>query len=334
MDGTVGVDTTWRSGKPEVRIYPDRKKLSDHGVDIRTFATLMRTYLEGTVAGEFRELDEEYDIRVKLRNEDRKSAHVVKDMLIPLPEKGVVPVTHFSRVESAHGPTQILRKDKQRLVVISMDTKGRSMGEVAEELDNEIDKIGLPPGYYTHQGGRVEHMKESFADILTAFTLAIILTYLVLAALLESYARPFSIMLTVPLSLIGVWIGLYLTKSTFNIFSMMAVVMLVGIVVNNAILIIDYTLTLMGKGQKRNEALRQAATTRLRPILMTTLAAAFAMLPLALAWGWGAEMRSPMAIASIGGLISSAALTLFVVPVMYTYLDDLTHFLRKAIRRG
>jgi len=333
VEGTVGVETTWQSGKPEVRIIPDRKKLSNHGVDIRSFATLMRIYLEGTVAGQFRELDEEYDIRVKLRDADRKSADVVKDMLIPLPGQGVVPVTHFSRIENVAGPTQILRKDKQRLVVISMDIKNRSMGEIAKDLDQGIAKIGLPTGYRAHQGGRVESMKEAFADIITAFGLAIILTYLVLAALLESYIQPFSILITVPLSLIGVWIGLYLTKSTFNIFSMMAIVMLVGIVVNNAILIIDYSTKLRSKGIERNDALQQAAIIRFRPIIMTTLAAAFAMVPLALAWGWGAEMRSPMAVASIGGLLSSGVLTLFVIPVMYTYLDDLTRIFRKIVRK-
>jgi len=333
VDGAVGVDTTWRIGKPEVRISPDRKKLSNHGVDVRTFANLMRIYLEGTVAGQFRELDEEYDIRVKLRDADRHTAAVVKDLLIPLPGQGVVPVSHFANIDTSDGPTQILRKDKQRLVVISMDTKGRSIGEIARDLDHGIDKIALPPGYNSHQGGRVETMKEAFTDIITAFALAIILTYLVLAALLESYIQPFAILITVPLSLVGVWIGLYLSNSTFNIFSMMAVVMLVGIVVNNAILIIDYTVTLRKKGQERNQALQEAATIRLRPILMTTLAASFAMVPLALAWGWGAEMRSPMAIASIGGLLSSAALTLFVIPVMYTYLDDITTVFRKIFKR-
>ena len=161
-------------------------------------------------------MDEEYDIRIKLCNEDRESADVIKDMFIPLPGKGVVPVTHFARIENADGPIQILRKDKQRLIVISMSTKGRSMGEIANDLDQGIKEIGLPPGYHTHQGGRVESMKEAFADIIIAFALAIILTYLVLAALLESYIQPFSIMLTVPLSLIGVWIGLYLTKSTLQ----------------------------------------------------------------------------------------------------------------------
>jgi len=237
-----------------------------------------------------------------------------------------LPVSHFAKIEQAEGPTQILRKDKQRLVVISMDTAGRSLGDVATDIDNGIAKMGIMPGYNIHQGGRVEVMKESFADILMAFGMAIILTYLVLAALLESYIQPFSIMFTIPLSLIGVWISLYLTNETFNIFSMMAVVMLVGIVVNNAILIIDYTVILRKRGHDRTKAIKRAASARLRPIIMTTLAAAFAMIPLAIALGWGAETRSSMAIASIGGLLSSALLTLFVVPVIYTYLDDLGLF--------
>jgi len=333
IEGTVDVDTSWRSGKPEVRIFPDRQKLSDHGMNIATFATIMRTYLDGAVASQYRELDEEYDIRVKLREEDRQSVDVLNDMFLPLAGGGVVPISHFSRIEKAEGPTQILRKDKERIIIISMSSKEKSIGEIAEEIDTKIDEMGLPPGYRTHQGGMVQRMKESFADILTAFALALVLTYLVLAALLESYIQPFSIILTVPLSLIGVWIGLYVTNETFNIFSMMAVVMLVGIVVNNAILIIDYTVVLMGKKEERNDALKKAATTRLRPILMTTFAAAFAMFPLALAWGWGAEMRSSMAVASIGGLLSSAVFTLFVIPVMYTYLDDLSQWIHIIFKK-
>jgi HAE1 family hydrophobic/amphiphilic exporter-1 len=333
VPNAVGVDTTWQSGKPEVRILPDRKKLSNHGINVSTFALTMRSYIEGAVAGQFREKDEEYDIRVKLRSKDRKYMENIGDMLIPLPGKGVVPVSHFSKIKKTTGPTQILRKNKQRLIVISMNAAGRSTGEIASDLDTQIEKIKLAPGYSTYQGGMIETMKESFADVIMAFSLAIILTYLVLTALLESYLKPFAILLTVPLSIIGVWIGLYLTNQTFNIFSMMALVMLVGIVVNNAILIIDYAIVLESGGTKRDAAMQQAATVRLRPILMTTLAAAFAMLPLALAWGWGAEMRSGMAVASIGGLLSSAALTLFVVPVVYTYLDDLKQLSSKLLTK-
>ena len=334
IPGTVDVDTTWRSGKPEVSIFPDRKRLADYGFNVSTFAATMRAYLEGSVAGQFREKDEEYDIRIKLREMDKSNADLLGKLLITLPKGRAVPVSHFAKLENDVGPTQILRKDKQRLVVVSTDTLGKSIGEVAVGIDEGIAKIDLPVGYRTHQGGNVEHMKESFADILMAFGLAIILTYLVLAAILESYVQPFSIMLTVPLAIIGVLIGLYITKETFNIFSMMAVVMLVGVVVNNAILIIDYALLLMNKGEKRNASLIRASVVRLRPILMTTLAAAVAMLPLALALGWGAEMRSSMAIASIGGLLSSAALTLFVVPVMYTYLDDMAQWVKKTFDRS
>lgn len=323
IDGATDVDTTWRSGKPEVRIIPDRKKISDHGLSVTNFALMMRAYLEGIVGGQFRDRDEEYDIRVKLRDEDKKSVGAVDNMLITMPGAQALPVSHFAKIERAEGPTQILRKDKQRLVVISMDMAGRSLGDVANDLDQGIAKMDIVPGYSIHQAGRVEHMKDAFADIMMAFGLAIILTYLVLAALLESYIQPFSIMFSIPLSLIGVWISLYLTHETFNIFSMMAVVMLVGIVVNNAILIIDYTVVLRKRGHARTESIQRAASARLRPIIMTTLAAAFAMVPLAIAMGWGAETRSSMAIASIGGLLSSAALTLFVVPVIYTYLDDL-----------
>ncbi|MEW5736824.1 MAG: efflux RND transporter permease subunit [Thermodesulfobacteriota bacterium] len=334
LPGAVDVETTWRAGKPELKIVPDRKRLADAGIPAGRFAMVMRAYLEGLDAGKFRDRGEEYDIRVKLSGDDREFAEKVDDMMIALPFGGSVPVSQLARVSEETGPVQILRKDKSRMIIVSMNVRGRSVGEVAGDLDRKLAAETLPSGYRLHQSGQVERMKESFADILMALILAVILTYLVLAALLESYLTPFSIMLTVPLGLIGVWVALYLTGESFNIFSMMAVVMLVGIVVNNAILIIDYMKVLERDGEPRDTAMLRAAAVRLRPIIMTTLAAAAAMVPMALALGWGAEMWASMAVASIGGLLSSAALSLFVVPAAYTLLDDLALRVKAFAKKG
>jgi len=322
-DGAADVDTTWRSGKPELSIAPKRQKIKDHGLTVAQVAGVLRANIEGFVATAYRVGDKEHDIRVKLAESGRKNIDQVKEFLVPLRDGSTIPLSDVATVSEAKGPTQIIRKNKQRLVIISANVSGRSIGEVAADIKARTDAMALPPGYNIFFGGMVERMEESFADILVAFVLAVILTYLVLAALLESYLQPLTIMLTLPLALIGVFLSLYITGKTISIFSLMAVVMLVGIVVNNAILLIDYTTVLRSRGQSRRDALLQACPTRLRPIIMTNLATIFGMLPIAIGMGWGAEIRAPMAIVTIGGLIVSACLTLVVIPVIYTLFDDI-----------
>jgi len=321
--GAADVDTTWRSGKPEVSVVPKRERIKDYGLTVAQVAGVLRANIEGFVATEYRVGDKEYDIRVKLAESGRKNIDQVREFLVPLRDGSTIPLGDLAYVSEAEGPTQIIRKNKQRLVIISANTSGRSLGEVASDIEQHTDKMAFPPGYGVFYGGMVEHMTESFADMLVAFVMAILLTYLVLAALLESYLQPFTIMLTLPLALIGVFLSLYITGKTINIFSMMAVVMLVGIVVNNAILLIDYTTVLRSRGKSRRDAILAACPTRLRPIIMTNLATIFGMLPIAIGMGWGAELRSPMAIVTIGGLMVSACLTLLVIPVIYTIFDDI-----------
>ena len=330
-DGASDVDTTLRSGKPELSIVPKRQKIKDHGLTVAQVAGVLRANIEGFVATEYRVGDKEHDIRVKLAESGRRSIDQVGGFLVPLRDGSTIPLSEVAVIAEAEGPTQIIRKNKQRLVIVSANISGRSLGEVADDIKEHTDAMGLPPGYGIFYGGMVEMMKESFADILVTFVMAIILIYLVLAALLESYVQPFTIMLTLPLALIGVFLSLYITGKTINIFSMMAVVMLVGIVVNNAILLIDYTTVLRSKGKSREEALLEACPTRLRPIIMTNLATIFGMLPIAIGMGWGAEIRSPMAIVTIGGLIVSACLTLLVIPVVYTVLDDIAGRFTKSV---
>ena len=325
-DGATDVDTTWRSGKPEISIKPKRQRIKDFGLTVAQVAGVLRANLEGVVATEYRVGSKEYDIRVKLTESSRKSVDYVKEFLIPLHNGSTVPLYAISDISEAEGPTQIIRKDKQRLVIISSNMSGRrSLGDVARDIKMNTDLMTMAPGYRIFFGGMVERMEESFADIFIAFIMAVILTYLVLTALLESFLQPLTIMLTMPLALIGVFLSLFITGKTISIFSMMAVVMLVGIVVNNGILLIDYTTVLRAKGLSRDEALLDACPTRLRPIIMSNLAIMLGMTPLAFGMGWGAEMRSPMAIVSIGGLIVSTCLTLFVIPTVYTLFDDLAN---------
>ncbi len=333
-DGAADVDTTWRSGKPELSIVPKRQKIKDYGLTVAQVAGVLRANIEGFVATEYRVGDKEHDIRVKLAESSRRSIDQVGGFLVPLRNGSTIPLSEVAVVSEAEGPTQIIRKNKQRLVIISSNVSGRSLSEVASDIKQHTDNMEFPPGYGVFFGGMVETMEESFADMLVAFIMAVILTYLVLAALLESYVQPFTIMLTLPLALIGVFLSLYITGQTISIFSLMAVVMLVGIVVNNAILLIDYTTVLRSKGKSREEALLEACPTRLRPIIMTNLATIFGMLPIALGMGWGAELRAPMATVTIGGLVVSAGLTMLVIPVVYTFFDDLAGLFGKSRARS
>ena len=326
VPGAVDVDSTWRSGKPEIVAVPDRKRIADHGLAVAKVARVMRAGIEGLVASQFRVAGREYDIRVKLAEEDRQDSTQVRGLLIPIKDKPGIPLDSFVKIESRTGPTQIIRKDKQRVIIISANLAGRPLGDLVSDATAKLDTHRdewFPPGYDYYFGGSTEMMREAFQDLLMAFGLAIILSYLVLAGLLESFIQPFTIMLTLPLALIGVFASLYVSGLTISIFSLMSIVMLVGIVVNNAILLLDYTNTLRKAGQTRREALLQACRTRLRPIIMTNLATVMGMLPVTLSQGLGSEIRVPMAVVSIGGLMISAVLTLFVIPSVYTIFDDL-----------
>ena len=229
----------------------------------------------------------------------------------------------MARALPATGPSTIRRKDLQREVRISAMNSGRSLGEVAGDIERAAATLELPPGYDILPGGDSEELKTMFSNMLQTLALAIIFIYLILASQFGSFLHPFAIMLSLPLSLVGVALALLATGDTLNMMSMIGLIMLMGLVTKNAILLIDFTNQARAAGTPRDQALIKAGSTRLRPIVMTTLAMIFGMLPLAFAIGAGAEMRAPMARAVIGGLITSTLLTLVVVPVVYTYLDGL-----------
>ena len=325
VPGAADVDSTWRSGKPEIVAIPDRKRIADHGLAVETVGRAMRAGIEGLVASQFRVSGREYDIRVKLAESDRQFSTQVRDILVPIKDKPSVPLTSFVNIESRTGPTQIIRKDKQRVIILSANLAGRALGDLVSETTAKLEmkrEEWFPPGYDYYFGGSTEMMREAFLDLLMAFGLAVILSYLVLSGLLESFVQPFILMLTLPLGFIGVFLSLYLTGLTISIFSLMSVVMLVGIVVNSGILLLDYTNALRKEGLSRHEALLRACRVRLRPIIMTTIATVVGMLPVTLSQGLGSEIRVPMAVVSIGGLMVSAILTLFVIPSVYTIVDD------------
>jgi hydrophobic/amphiphilic exporter-1 (mainly G- bacteria), HAE1 family len=328
--GLADVETSLEKSKPELNVRMDRRRASDLGIGAATIATTLRAAVTGEVAGVIEdELGDSHDVRVRLRADQRRIAEDLLALAVPTDEddangdKMLVPLRSVARAEPGSGASTIRRKDLQREVRISASADGRSLAELSGDIAAAAAALRLPPGYDIVFGGDTEELKDMFSNMIRALLLAVVFIYLILASQFGSFTHPLSIMLSLPLSLVGVAVGLLATRDTLNMMSMIGLIMLMGLVTKNAILLVDFTNQARAEGLSRRDALIKAGSTRLRPIVMTTLAMIFGMLPLAFAIGAGAEMRAPMARAVIGGLITSTLLTLIVVPVVYTYLDGL-----------
>jgi HAE1 family hydrophobic/amphiphilic exporter-1 len=322
--GLSGLKSSIEAEKPEIVFIPDRKELDRFGVSSAVLAMALRTGYEGEVASLYREQDEEYDIRVRYRESERDHRSAFYSTEVRIGDYNV-PITQLGTINLSTSQREILRLDRQRLVRIDADVASGTLNELVMEIQNKLAGIDLPPEYRIGYGGMYEFQQESFASIFMALILAIILTYMALAGILESFIHPFTVMMTLPLGLVGTAFALFLTGRTINIFSLMAVVMLVGIVVNNAILLLDYTAVLRARGMTRREALLEACPVRLRPIIIANLAIAIGMLPQALG-GAGSEFRAVMAIVTMGGVLVSAVFTVYAIPVIYDILDQFHPF--------
>ena len=263
IPGTVDSNTSVKTGKPELTIIPDRNRLKEYGVTVAQLGGTLRTSLTGEVASLYKEAGEEYDIRVRLAESARDIAEDANQILIQT-QKGLAPITAVGEITQREGETLITRKNKQRFVTVEANIVEGTLSEITSQIRAQTDQLQLPPGYAIFFGGQAEMQAESFASIFTALIMAIILIYMLLAAILGSYIHPFTIMITLPLGLIGAVLALFLTGISINVFSLMAIVMLVGIVVNNAILLIDYTTVLREQGYEMREALLEACPIRLR----------------------------------------------------------------------
>ena len=292
----------------------------------------LRASIEGVVPGVYREAGDERDIRVRLVESARDRTDELAALQVHTP-RGTVPIAMLGALEPRAGATTIQRDDKQRTVQVNAYLAGGSLTEAARRTRLALDSLGMPPGYSYEIAGEFEMYQESFQEMAKALLLAVVLTYVLLAMLLESYVHPVTIMMTVPLGGIGVAFALFLTRTSVNIFSMMAVVMLVGIVVNNAILILDYAQQLRAQGKTAVEALLEATPTRLRPIIMTNVAIAIALLPQALGSGPGSFYRIPMAVVTMGGVLVSAVFTLVLIPVLYVKIDRIGSAVRRRVER-
>ncbi len=323
IPGIVDVDDSYRAGKPEVSIQVDRDRAASLGVPVASIATTVRALMGGDKASQLRERGSLYDVRVRLQAEDRVRLEDLTQLKVRSSLGALVELSNLVKVNRGSGPTQIDRQARQRQVTIFANLQDKPMGDAMAEIRKIAARV-VPPGFTSDFSGMAEEMDNSFGELFFALFMAVALVYMILASQFESFIHPFTIMLSLPLSLVGALGGLLAARTSMSIFGMIGIIMLMGLVTKNAILLIDYTSTLRKRGRTREQALLEAGPVRLRPILMTTAAMVFGMLPVALGLGEGGEMRSPMAICVIGGLITSTLLTLLVVPVVYTLLDGLS----------
>jgi HAE1 family hydrophobic/amphiphilic exporter-1 len=344
IPGLVDLDSTLKPNKPTVAITVKRDAASDAGLNVNALANSLRTLVAGTTVGNWRAPDgENYDVIVRVAPQSRDSLSDLERTPINLAPAAdgssrIVRLSQVATIEPSTGPNQINRRDLNREINVDANALGRSSGDVSADIRKVLDSVHWPPGYRYSFGGSTKNMTESFQYAVGALGLAVVFIYMILASQFRSFLQPLALMSSLPLTLIGVVLTLLLFRSTLNMFSIIGIVMLMGLVTKNAILLIDFAIrsregTHGAAGEHppmaREAALLHAAKVRLRPILMTTLAMVFGMVPLAFALSEGSEQRAPMGQAVIGGVITSSLLTLVVVPVVYCYLDDLATWARR-----
>ena len=335
--GLQSVDVNWQAATPEIRWQVDRQKAAQLGVTFADVANSINAATNGDIASYYQERGYQYPIIVQMPEQNRKTIGEMQTLPVS-PSLGIgtnrnILLGQVAQPTYAVGPSQITRQDRQRYIAVTGTPQGRSVGEIQADIQRAISDLKLPAGYYWDWGTNQKRRAEEFSGLGLAVVLAIGLIYMLLASQFESFVHPLTILLSVPLAGVGVVLALFLTGRTFGLTAFIGILMLVGIVVKNGILLVDYTNHLRRGGMEREEALLTAGPTRLRPILMTASAAILGMLPLALGLFPGQEIQAPMATAVIGGLMTSTFLTLLVVPTAYSVLDDLTgghrHFRRE-----
>ena len=339
VPGLVDLDSSVKPNKPTVSIDVKRDAASDLGLGVAQIATQLRTLVAGSTVGTWRASDDQtYDVNVRLEPQARDTPQDIERLPFTVGTNTdgtsrVIRLSQVATVKESTGSNQINRRDLTREVAINGNVFNRSAGEVSADIKTILEGVSFPPGYRYQFGGSTKNMNESFAYAISALVLAIVFIYMVLASQFKSFLQPLALMTALPLTLIGVVLALLMFRSTLSMFSVIGVVLLMGLVTKNAILLVDFAIRSREEGLERTEALLLAAKVRLRPILMTTLAMIFGMVPLAFALSEGSEQRAPMGQAVIGGVITSSLLTLVVVPVMYCYMDDLANWVMRLWRK-
>jgi HAE1 family hydrophobic/amphiphilic exporter-1 len=327
VPGTSQVRTGRVAPAPEYRAIVDPQRAADQGVTATTIAQTVRTAVQGVTATQFQPQGQnEVPVVLQLQGAETMTPDQLAAIPILTTKGTLIRLDQVATIVRSSSPSSISRYNRAREVEVQGSVVGRQVGDVLRDVQGKINELALPTGYTVTIGGQGTQLNAAYAALLQAMLLSIILMYMLMAALYESFIYPFAVLLCLPVALVGAFLGLIAVGDTINIFSLIGMIMLVGLVAKNAILLVDYANTLRRRGMSRREALMEAGPTRLRPILMTTTTLVFAMIPLALKLGDGAESRSPMAVVVLGGMITSTLLTLVLVPCAYTYLDDVQNF--------
>ena len=323
IEGLRDVVHSMAEGKPEYQITVNREEASRMGLMVSQIANTVQTASLGKIATRFREGSDEIDIRVRFNAAYRDTIDDIRNIPIKTPTNQMIRLDQVASISKGEGPIQITRENQARNVSVLANIVGRDLGSVAADIREKIAPIEktLLPGYFIEFGGQYEDMKEAIKIMLGAFALAILLVYMIMASQFESFKHPFIIMFTIPLGFIGVVVALLISGKPIGLPVMIGFVMLAGISVNNGIVMVDYINQLKRRGIEKKEAILQACSVRLRPVLITALTTIMGMLPMALSVSQGSEMRAPMAITVVGGLVATTFLTLFVVPIIYSYFD-------------
>jgi HAE1 family hydrophobic/amphiphilic exporter-1 len=323
IPGLKDIDISREEGLPEKVIVVNREKASKMGVNAYQIANLINNNVAGYVATRYRIEGDEYDINVRLREADRETIEHIKSIEINTPVGKRVPVGNLIDIVTKSGPSTIERKKQERVVYLNCKAEGRALSAVVADINKAIAQIPKPSNFDVVIGGAYQDMQDTFQDLLLVLIVAIVLTYVIMAAQFESMLRPFIVMFSVPTVIFGVSVFLFLTGTTFNVITFLGVIMLVGIVVNNAIVLVDYTDILRKRGYGIREALVEAGTKRLRPIMMTTLTTILSLIPMALGTGEGSELSAPLGRAVMGGMSTGFIFTLVFIPVVYMIFETI-----------
>lgn len=324
VEGVHNAGTSADEGRPEMQINIDRNKAAELGMTYDQVMGQVSMQLNGRVATQFRTEGQELDVRVMTPEEQRSTIEDVENILIQTPTGAMVSLASIASIDQEIGPASLTRQNQQRTITVSSEILDRDLASVTADVESKLASMHLPEGYDYSIGGEAEDMAEAFGDLALALVFSIFLVYAVMAVQFENFLHPFVIMFALPTTVVGVILGLFVTGLPFSIPAFIGVIMLAGIVVNNAIVLVDYINILREKGQERFSAIMDAGASRLRPILMTSLTTILGMIPLSLGLGEGGEAQQPLAVVIIFGLLVSMFFTLLLIPLVYTYFDDLS----------
>lgn len=321
IKGVAEVTSSVEEGNPEIQVYLNRTVAANYGITAYQLANGLSASLSGSTSTKLKINGDEIEINLALTDNYHSTVENMKQIMIPTATGASVPVGQIATMKYDNSPSVINRENQQRTVTLSVDVDGRDLGSVSQDVLKLANSYPFPEGYSYDTGGQQEQMMEAFGSLLTALVVSILLVYFLLAAQFESFVYPFIVMMSIPFAMSGAFLALFITGKTLSLTAFIGLIMLIGIVVNNAILLIEF-ITQNRETMERNEAVTQAGKTRLRPILMTTITTVVGMIPMALGLGDGGEMLSPMAVSIIGGLSASTLVTLILIPVLYTIVDD------------